>query len=104
MHSLLVIALVAIVAGLAGGWIVGRFHSTGGAAISLAAGLVARAAVVVVMADSTFKAAGRGGWFLALAALFVLIGLGAIFTGAITAAALWLALTGRASRLFSREH
>jgi hypothetical protein len=53
-------------------------------AISPIAGFVARIAVVVVMTYSTMTAIERGGWFIALAALFVLIGLGAVLTSVLT--------------------
>ena len=95
MHTFFVVALVIIVSGLVCSWVVGRFHSTAGVVVSLVAGLVGRIAVVVAMTYSTLQALDRGGWFIALAALFVLIGVGAIFTSAATAGAIWLALTGR---------
>ena len=95
MHTFFVVALVIIVSGFVLSWAVGRFHSTAGAVISLVAGLVGRIAVVGAMTYSTLKAVDRGGWFIALAALFGLIGVSAIFTSAITAGAIWLAVTDR---------
>jgi hypothetical protein len=94
-HDLLVAALLVLLGGWALSWLVGRFSSRRGSELALVAGLVGRAAVVAVMAYSTERAIGRGGWFIALAALFILIGLGALFTGAVSAAALWLSVTGR---------
>jgi len=95
VHAFFVVALMIIVSGFVFSWVVGRFHSTAGVVVSLVAGLVGRIAVVGAMTYSTLKAVDRGGWFVALAALFVLIGVGAIFTSGITAGAIWLAVTGR---------
>jgi hypothetical protein len=64
--------------------------------MNLIAGLVGRIAVVTVMIYSTAKALGHGGWFIALAVVFVVIGLGAIGMSVITAGALWLLVSGRA--------
>ena len=47
------------------------------------------------MAYSSGRAIDRGGWFIALGVLFILIGVGALFTGAVSAVALWLSLAGR---------
>src|SRR5436190_906763 len=88
VHGPIVVSLVIIVSGFVFSWVVGRFHSTAGAVISLIAGLVARIAVVGAMTYSTLQAVDRGGWFVALAALFVLIGLSAIFMSAVTAGAI----------------
>jgi hypothetical protein len=57
---------------------------------------VGRIGVVVAMTYSTVESVRRGGWCIALAALFILIGMGAILMGAITAGAIWMAVTGRA--------
>ena len=97
MRTFYAVVLVVIVGGAVASWVVGRFHSTAGTLMSLAAGLVGRIGVVGVMAYSTAESVERGGWFIALAALFILIGVGAIFMGAITAGAIWLAVTGRAA-------
>jgi hypothetical protein len=94
-HTFLVASFVVIVGVGALSWVVGRFHSTAATAMSLFAGLVGRIAVVAVMAYSTVKASGHGGWFIALAAVFVVIGVGAIVTSVITAGALWLLISGR---------
>jgi hypothetical protein len=77
------------------GWVVGRFHATSGAAFSLVAGLCGRIAVVGVMAYSAERAVAHGGWFIVLAVLFALIGVGAIFTSAVSVGALWMLFTGR---------
>jgi hypothetical protein len=60
VHTFFVVALVIIVSGFVFSWVVGRFHSTAGAVISLVAGLVGRIAVVGAMTYSTLKAVDRG--------------------------------------------
>jgi hypothetical protein len=95
MRGFLIAALLVIVCTWPLSWIVGRFSSRRGSELALVAGIVGRAAVIAVMAYSTDRALGRGGWFVALAALFILIGIGALAMSAISIAALWLSLTGR---------
>jgi hypothetical protein len=47
------------------------------------------------MAALTSRAIDRGGWFLALALLFIVIAASAVLLGSISAGALWLSLSGR---------
>jgi hypothetical protein len=94
-HDFLAAALLVILGGWAISRLVGRFSSRRSSELALAAGLVGRIAVVAVMVYSTEQSVNRGGWFIALAALFVLVGVGSVFTGAISAAALWFSVTGR---------
>jgi hypothetical protein len=95
MRGFLIAALLVIVCTWPLSWIVGRFSSRRGSELALVAGIVGRAAVIAVMVYSTDRALGRGGWFVALAALFILIGIGALAMSAVSIAALWLSLTGR---------
>jgi hypothetical protein len=95
MHTVFVIALIVIVGALVLSWLVRRFSSTLGSQLSLFAGLVGRIGVIIAMVYSTVQVLRHGGWFIALAVLFVLIAAGAVVTGGITAAALWMSLTGR---------
>lgn len=96
MHRFLAVALIIIVGVWALSWPIGRFSLRRGSELSLTVGLVARIAVVVVMTYSTAQALDRGGWFVVLAGVFILIGAGAAIMGAIVVVALWLSLTGRA--------
>ncbi len=95
-QTFLVVALVVIVGVGALSWVVGRFHAAAGTALSLVAGLVGRIAVAAVMAYSTAKAVSHGGWFILLSAVFFVIGLAAVATSVLTAAALRALASGRA--------
>jgi hypothetical protein len=95
IHGFLIAALLVMVCTWPLSWIVGRFRSRRGSELALVAGIVGRAAVIAVMVYSTDRALGRGGWFVALAVLFILIGTAALAMSAVSIAALWLSLTGR---------
>jgi hypothetical protein len=95
IHGFLIAALLVMVCTWPLSWIVGRFRSRRGSELALVAGIVGRAAVIAVMVYSTDRALGRGGWFVALALLFIVIGIGALAMSAVSIGALWLSLTGR---------
>jgi len=95
MHTFFIAALAVIVGGLAISWVVGRFAPETGAQLALTARLVGHIAVVVAMAAFTSRAIDRGGWFIALAPLFILIAASAVLMGSLAAGALWLSLSGR---------
>jgi hypothetical protein len=95
MHAFFIVALLVILGSWALSWIIGRFSSRRGSELALVAGIVGRAAIVAAMAYATQRALDRGGWFIALAFLFILIGAAALLMSVVSVAALWLSLTGR---------